>query len=192
MCKFSVIIPVYNAEKYLRICLDSVLAQTFGDWECICVDDGSTDGSAAILDEYAAKDSRFRVIHKKNEGVCVARNVALGIAQGERISCLDADDEYAPWRLEEAWQIIERENPDLVRFRTKFIDDGCALDGELLRTEERSVFEGDDAKIWCWDCLMPIGMMCGFVAKRELFDGNRFIPGMRVMGREFIRRCAEG
>ncbi len=178
--KFSIIIPIYNAARYLRPCLDSVLAQTERDWECICIDDGSTDGSAAILDEYAAKDARFQIVHKKNEGVAVARNAGLDMARGEWITWLDADDEYAPWRLEEARQIIERENPDLVRFRTKFVDDGCALDGELLRKDERSVFEGDDAKIWCWDYLQPAGMMWTFVAKRELFDGNRFIPGMRV------------
>ncbi len=61
--KFSIIIPVYNVAQYLRECLDSVLAQTFTDWEAICVDDGSNDGSGAILDEYAAKDKRFRVIY---------------------------------------------------------------------------------------------------------------------------------
>ena len=178
--KFSIIIPVYNAEKYLRMCLDSVLAQTERDWECICVDDGSTDGSAAILDEYAAKESRFRVIHKKNEGVCVARNVALGIAQGEWISCLDADDEYAPWRLEEARRIIEREKPDLVRFRTRMSYEKHAIGAELARSGVYSVFDGDEAKKWCWDALMPAGMTCCFVAKRELFEGNGFIPGMRV------------
>ena len=66
---FSVIIPVYNVAPYLRECLDSVLKQTFTDWEAICVDDGSTDESGAILDEYAAKDKRFRVIHQANAGV---------------------------------------------------------------------------------------------------------------------------
>ena len=67
--KLSVIIPVYNTARYLCECLDSVAAQSFADWECICVDDGSTDDSGAILDEYAAKDSRFKVIHQANGGV---------------------------------------------------------------------------------------------------------------------------
>ena len=72
--EISIIIPVYKAEKYLRRCLDSVLSQTLSNWECILVDDGSPDQSGAICDEYAAKDSRFRVIHKPNGGVSSARN----------------------------------------------------------------------------------------------------------------------
>ena len=89
---FSIIIPVYNVAPYLRECLDSVLAQAFTDWEAICVDDGSTDGSGAILDEYAAKDERFRVVHKKNEGVGAARNSALDVAKGNWVCFLDGDD----------------------------------------------------------------------------------------------------
>ena len=89
---FSIIIPVYNVAPYLRECLDSVLAQTFTDWEAICVDDGSTDGSGAILDEYAAKDNRFRVFHQKNAGVSVARNNGLMLASGEWIWFVDSDD----------------------------------------------------------------------------------------------------
>lgn len=89
---FSIIIPVYNVAPYLRECLDSVLAQTFTDWEAICVDDGSTDGSGAILDEYAVKDKRFRVIHQANAGVSAARNAALVTAEGEWFLFLDGDD----------------------------------------------------------------------------------------------------
>lgn len=89
---FSIIIPVYNVAPYLRECLDSVLAQTFADWEAVCVDDGSTDGSGAILDEYAAKDPRFRVIHQPNAGVSAARNAALDNAEGEWLTFLDGDD----------------------------------------------------------------------------------------------------
>lgn len=73
----SIIVPVYNTEKYLRRCLDSIVVQTHRDWECIIVDDGSTDGSASICDRYASKDNRFKVIHKKNEGVSTARNVGI-------------------------------------------------------------------------------------------------------------------
>lgn len=90
--KISCIVPVYNVEKYLRRCLDSICAQTFTDFECICVDDGSSDGSGRILDEYAEKDSRFVVIHKDNGGVSSARNAGLDIARGEWIAFVDSDD----------------------------------------------------------------------------------------------------
>lgn len=93
---FSIIIPVYNAARYLRECLDSVLAQTFTDWEAICVDDGSIDGSGAILDDYADSDKRFRVFHQKNVGASAARNKALDEVRGEYVLIIDADDKIAP------------------------------------------------------------------------------------------------
>ena len=88
----SIIVPVYNVEKYLRRCLDSILAQTFTDFECICIDDGSSDGSGKILDEYAEKDFRFVVIHKDNGGVSSARNAGLDVARGEWLAFVDSDD----------------------------------------------------------------------------------------------------
>ena len=89
---FSIIIPVYNVAPYLRECLDSVLTQSFTDWEAVCVDDGSTDGSGAILDEYAAKDPRFMVIHQHNGGVSIARNKGLEVAKGRWVWFVDGDD----------------------------------------------------------------------------------------------------
>lgn len=89
---FSIIIPVYNVAPYLRECLDSVLAQTYTDWDAICVDDGSTDGSDAILDEYAAKDARVKVLHTQNGGVSAARNNGLREPKGDWILFLDGDD----------------------------------------------------------------------------------------------------
>ena len=103
MIKFSIIIPVYNVEPYLRECLESVLEQTCADWEAICVNDGSTDGSLDILQEYAAKDGRFNIITQHNEGAGVARNNALKIAQGQYVFFLDADD----WILPNTLQDIE-------------------------------------------------------------------------------------
>lgn len=90
--KFSVIIPVYNVEAYLRECLDSVLNQTFSDWEAICVNDGSTDQSEKILEEYAQKDKRIHCFTKINGGTSTARNVGLKEAKGEYIVFLDGDD----------------------------------------------------------------------------------------------------
>ena len=92
----SVIIPVYNTEKYLRRCIDSVLAQSYQDFELLLIDDGSKDSSGAICDEYAAKDARVRVFHKENGGVSSARNVGLDHARGEWITFVDSDDWVHP------------------------------------------------------------------------------------------------
>ena len=92
MPKLSVIVPVYNTEKYLRECIDSILAQTFTDFELILVDDGSTDGSGAICDEYADKDPRVQVIHQKNGGITVARKSGVRNATGEYVTFVDSDD----------------------------------------------------------------------------------------------------
>ncbi len=88
----SVIVPVYNTEKYLDQCIQSVLAQTYTNWELLLIDDGSTDSSGAICDRYAEQDSRIRVFHKPNGGVSSARNLGLDNARGEWISFVDADD----------------------------------------------------------------------------------------------------
>lgn len=98
--KFSIIIPIYNVAVYLRQCLDSVLNQSFGDWESVCVNDGSTDGSDAILKEYAAKDGRFCVITQANGGLSAARNAGLKIAKGEYVVFLDSDDWLEPNTLQ--------------------------------------------------------------------------------------------
>lgn len=78
----SIIIPIYNTEKYLQQCLESITEQTFTNFEAICVDDGSTDGSSAIMDAFANKDARFKVIHKKNSGYGAAVNTGLAMAKG--------------------------------------------------------------------------------------------------------------
>ena len=100
MPKVSLIIPVYNVEVYLRECLDSVINQSFGDWEAICVNDGSTDRSADLLAEYAAKDERFKVITQANGGLSSARNTGLDAAKGEYLLFLDSDDWLEPKALE--------------------------------------------------------------------------------------------
>lgn len=103
--KFSILIPCFDLAPWIRVCLDSVRAQTCGDWECVAVDDGSSDGTAAILDEYAAKDGRFRVLHQRTSGVGAARNAALAVARGDWILFLDGDDVLSPFvfaRVDEA------------------------------------------------------------------------------------------
>ena len=113
MPSISVIVPVYQAEKFLHRCLDSVARQTFSDWELILVDDGSTDGSAALCDRLAAKDNRVRVFHrKKNQGVSEARNLGINEAKGEYITFLDADDCYEFQALETLWNLREQSGAD--------------------------------------------------------------------------------
>lgn len=92
MPKISILVPVYKAEKYLRRCLDSIVNQTFTDWECILVDDGSPDNSGIICDEYAEKDGRFKVFHQTNKGISATREYALHKAEGEYIQFVDSDD----------------------------------------------------------------------------------------------------
>lgn len=112
----SIIIPIYNMEKLLPRCLDSILRQTYTTLEIILVNDGSQDSSADICNEYAQKDSRFKVIHKQNAGVSAARNSALDIASGEYISFVDSDD----WLEDNMYQIlianINQETTDIIRF----------------------------------------------------------------------------
>ena len=113
MPSISVIVPVYQAEKFLHRCLDSVARQTFSDWELILVDDGSTDGSAALCDHFAAKDNRVRVFHrKKNQGVSEARNLGINEAKGDYIAFLDADDCYEFQALETLWNLREQSGAD--------------------------------------------------------------------------------
>ncbi|WP_338367787.1 glycosyltransferase family 2 protein, partial [Enterococcus faecium] len=89
MCEISIIVPVYKVEKYLRKCVDSILAQTFTDFEVILVDDGSPDNSGKICDEYAEKDNRVRVIHKENGGLSSARNAGIDVARGKYLGFVD-------------------------------------------------------------------------------------------------------
>ena len=112
----SVPIPVFNAERYLRRCLNSVVNQTYRNLEVIIVDDGSSDGSGQICDDYAARDSRIRVIHQENKGVAAARNAALDIATGDYILFVDSDDWIEKDTCAYLLSIVEEQQPDMVFF----------------------------------------------------------------------------
>ena len=116
MPKISIIIPIYNVEKYLRRCLDSVIQQTFTDFEIICINDGSPDNSLHILEDYASKDNRIKIITQKNQGLSIARNNGLKIAQGDYIYFLDSDDAIHPKLLETAYIFATKHNADMVCF----------------------------------------------------------------------------
>lgn len=135
MTKFSVIIPVYNCEKYLKHCVASVMNQTERNWELILIDDGSTDSSPDICDELQHRDSRIKVFHKKNEGPSVARNCGLQYAEGEWIQFIDADDWIDLNHFEFLSLEISQKNPDLIYFGYKrhFSNhiERCSLDRDI-------------------------------------------------------------
>ena len=141
--KVSVIVPVYNVEPYLRRCLDSILAQTFTDFEAVLVDDGSTDGSGAICDEYAATDSRFVVVHKGNEGVAQARLTAFEHSKGELITFVDADDYVTPEYIRVLSDTIERENADMVSCDYYRVEKGKIISPS---SKFAGIYEKDDIK----------------------------------------------
>lgn len=121
--KISIIIPVYNIEKYLSECLESILNQTFKDFEVICVNDGSTDSSLEILKSFAQKDSRFKIFSQKNQGAAIARNTGIKQAKGEYLQFLDSDDYFEPNMLEELYCYAEKYDSDLVVCSSRKVDD---------------------------------------------------------------------
>ena len=111
----SVIVPIYNVEKYLDRCLKSIINQTYKNLEIILIDDGSPDNCGTICDEYAKKDNRIKVVHKDNGGLVKARNTGLDIATGEYISFIDPDDWIELNMYEEMIKIADETNTDIVR-----------------------------------------------------------------------------
>lgn len=165
----SVIIPVYNAEKYLRECLDSVVNQTLRDIEIICVDDGSTDSSPAVLAEYAARDSRVRVLTQENRYAGAARNAGMKIARGDYLSFLDADDVFDPDMLRKMFLDADARDADVVICRADRFSDSLeartpvpwTVRTELLDVPATTVFSYKNFRRdaftfcigWTWDKL---------------------------------------
>lgn len=174
----SVIVPVYNVERYIRQCVESILEQTYADLEIILVDDGSTDGSGSICDEYKLKDNRVVVIHKCNGGLSEARNAGLDIARGEYIGFVDSDDYIEPDMYEVLYKNCERYAADLAAARfVKFNTQGEVRKNfteniEVFSREEmlRLFIVGDrryEITMSVWDRLY----------KRELISDLRFPVG---------------
>ena len=141
--KVTVIIPVYNVEKYLRRCVDSVLAQTYKNLEVVLVDDGSPDGCPAICDEYARRDSRVTVLHKKNGGQSSARNAALDCPlTGDYITFIDSDDWIAPDTYEYCVKLLMKTQTDAAQFAIAMV----SSEAEKVKqpNEETSVYEGKE------------------------------------------------
>ena len=137
---FSVIVPIYNVEKYIKRCIDSVLSQTFADFELILVDDGSPDNCPKICDEYAKKDPRIKVVHKENGGLVSARQAGIVISQGDYVFNLDGDDAITSDALMSAYQIIKETNAELVSFSYRISVDGN-LKSEVYDLAEEGLYD---------------------------------------------------
>lgn len=135
----SLIIPIYNASTYLAFSLESLLSQPFQDFELILVDDGSTDASPSICDEYAAKDERIRVLHEPHSGVANSRQVGLEAAKGMYILYVDADDQVDPCMIADMYQVAVSEKADMVICDYREL----TYDGEVYRKQEPTALSGE-------------------------------------------------
>ena len=142
--KISVIVPVYNVEKYLSECLDSIVNQTLKNIEIICLNDGSTDNSLSILQKYASKDKRIKIIDKENEGPGYTRKVGLDIAKGKYVLFCDSDDYYAELTaFEELYNYIEKMKVDVVIFESIRFDKNkgfCIEERDLFNAPQKKIF----------------------------------------------------
>lgn len=152
--KVSIIVPCYKVEKYLSNCIESVLHQTYENWELILVDDGSPDRSGEICDNYAKKDNRIKVIHKTNGGVAVARNIAIDLAEGEYISFLDGDDFLHTDYIRELIRLTLKYQTEIAQCNyirgndTKFPDIIKTVTEKIYNSH--NIFTTDTAKIIIW------------------------------------------
>ncbi|MGL5903256.1 MAG: glycosyltransferase family 2 protein, partial [Cetobacterium sp.] len=142
--KISIIVPVYKVEPYLRRCIDSILNQTFTNFELILVDDGSPDRCGEICDEYAKKDCRIKVIHKKNGGLSSARNIGLNIAKGDYIGFVDSDDWIDADMYETLYNLIKESNKSISNIGYKIVYDNyseCLTNHKVLKLNKEQALE---------------------------------------------------
>lgn len=137
MPSISIIMPVYNSEKYLKAAIESIINQTFTDWELIIIDDGSIDRSGKICDEYAQKDSRIIVIHQENQGMCAARNYGMENAKGKYIAFMDNDDECEPELLSRSYAAAVKFQADVVKFGR--CSEIVNSDGSVIKKDTRNL-----------------------------------------------------
>ena len=183
--KISVIVPVYNVAAYLPECLESILGQDFKELEVILIDDGSTDNSGAICDEYAAKDPRVVVIHQKNSGAAAAKNAGLRVATGKYLSFVDSDDYLEPGAYTYMVSQLEHTKADAVQctFRDVFLDKTVPYsfpeeESEFTNIQYLEQFTKD------WTC----GLLWDKLYVRDLFDGVFFEEGHKIDDEYFTYR----
>lgn len=170
----SIIVPVYNVEKYVGDCIESILNQTFSDFELILVDDGSKDNSGIICDTYIKIDRRIRVIHQKNKGLSCARNKGISEAKGQYICFVDSDDCISAVFCERMYKMLEETNADF-----------CACQYHKFQDDEffDDLIEGNKSSIFMSNCeYLDKQLLLGFSAcaklyRKEIFDKHRFCEG---------------
>lgn len=179
----SIIVPVYKVEKYLPACIESVLAQTYQDWELLLIDDGSPDSCPAICDEYAKKDTRIRAIHKENGGVGSARNKGLDEAKGEYVMFLDSDDMLVSDALYIASHKIVENNVDVLCFQYRIIRDGGS-NTPIVQIEDGEHIDNIEyaKKVLLGQVPMVIW---GKLYKRPVLDNKRFVDYLKV-GEDYL------
>ena len=158
MPRLSIVVPVYKVEKYLSKCIDSILSQTFTDFELILVDDGSPDHCGEICDKYADKDERIKVIHQKNKGVSAARNAALDLAEGTYLGFVDSDDWIEPDMFQSMVEFADEKKADIVICGVNYCEDsGSFIRRGLIGNDE---FDREKLLINLYGTPNPIGGTC--------------------------------
>lgn len=178
MKEISVVIPVYNVKKYLRTCIDSVLNQSFRDFEMILVDDGSTDGCSEICDEYGKKDTRIVVVHQRNGGLSDARNTGLSLAHGKYVTFVDSDDILMPNMLELLHNLIVQEEAQIACCEHVRCEEDENLNDVVVPRQDKDIsafseqkmrefLRGNNIKVVAWSKLYCM----------DLFSGIRYPKG---------------
>lgn len=175
----SIIVPVYNVERYLSECLDSILSQTFTDFEIIAVDDGSSDNCGKILDEYSQKDKRIKVIHKENGGVSSARNVGLDMASGEYVGFVDPDDKIFPDMYEQLYNEAVTGDYDIVQCGCVKINESGEVVSYIACNEERIYTNVDEALCALFEQVI-INSVWSKMYKSDVIKNVRFMHELRV------------
>ena len=176
----SIIVPVYKVEKYLDKCVESIVEQTHKNLEIILVDDGSPDNCPAMCDEWAKKDSRIKVIHKKNGGLSSARNAGLDVCTGDYIGFVDSDDWIEPDMYEYLLDIGMKNNADVSRCEFVIEAENSDITVDFQNDSELSMLSGDELIIELVNGDYSEGAMWNKLYKRKLFDSVRFKEGITI------------
>lgn len=172
----SIIVPVYNVEQYLDECLTSIIGQTYTNLEIILIDDGSTDASGKMCDEYTEKDKRIKVVHKENGGQAGAKNIGLDICMGEYIAFVDSDDYVAPEYIEYMYKLLKKYNVAVSGCKWRFV----YFNGNL-EAQGKALIENVESQKDFYKNLLygrrAVGQW-GYLYKRSIFDNLRYREGI--------------